>query len=171
MEHINIFIAVTAAAVALQAVLLLGILLSLRKTSTRVESLAEEVRGRALPVLESAQGLMATSGPKLDAILSNVETATNLVRGQVERLDATVTDVIDRTRLQVIRADELVTRTIDRVEEATETVQHTVVSPVRQISGLVQGVSVGLEALFRRRGRRRASGDGMSGVPQDEMFI
>ena len=171
MEHLNIFIAVTAAAVALQAVLLLGILLSLRKTSTRVESLSQQVRDRALPALDSAQAFINSSGPKLDAILTNVESATNMVRGQIERLDATATDVIDRTRLQVIRADEMLTRTMDRVEEATEAVQHTVVSPVRQLSGIVQGVSVGLEALFRRRGRRRTAGDGMSGVPQDEMFI
>jgi hypothetical protein len=34
----------------------------------------------------------------------------------------------------------------------------------------MQGVSVGLGALFRTRNRRRHAGDG-TGVPQDEMFI
>ena len=54
---------------------------------------------------------------------------------EIERLDATVNDIVDRTRLQVIRADELVNRTMDRVEETTEMVHRTVVSPIRQLSG------------------------------------
>lgn len=170
MDNITIFTAVTAAAVVLQAGVLVGILLAVRKTSTRMESLAQELRTKALPTLESAQALMDASRGKLENILENVESSTSVVRGQVERLDSTVTNIIDRTRLQVIRADELVTRTIDKVEEATQSVEHTVVSPVRQISGLMQGVSVGLEAFFRGRSRRRQAGDGM-GVPQDEMFI
>jgi hypothetical protein len=62
----------------------------------------------------------------------------------------------------------MVTQTLNRVEEARQTV-NTVASPVRQISGIVQGVSVGLDAFFRR-GKRRRSGNGMN-VPQDEMFI
>ena len=83
-------------------------------------------------------------------------------------MDATVNDIVDRTRLQVIRADELVNRTMDRVEETTEMVHRTVISPVRQLSGLMQGVSAGLEFFLGRK--RRQSRDGV-GVPQDELFI
>jgi len=83
----------------------------------------------------------------------------------LERLDATVSDVMDRTRLQVIRADELVTRTMDRVEETTDIVHHTVISPVRQIAGLMQGITTGIGTLFGNRRR------GQVGVPNDEMFI
>ncbi len=170
MEHLNLFIALTAVGIALQALVLLGIFLSLRKTSAKVDALTTEMRTRALPAVEAAQSLITTSAPKLEEIVSNVHTTSALVRGQMERLDHTVNDIIDRTRLQVIRADELVTRTLDKVEDTTETLQHTVVSPVRQLTGIMQGVSVGLGALFRARNRRRHAGDGM-GVPQDEMFI
>jgi hypothetical protein len=82
-------------------------------------------------------------------------------------VDATVNDLIDRTRLQVIRADEIVSRTMDRVEETTEIMHKTVVSPVRQVSGLIRGLTVGVEALF---GGRRRHGNGVN-MPQDEMFI
>jgi hypothetical protein len=71
--------------------------------------------------------------------------------------------------LQVIRADELLSRTLDKVEHTTEIVQHTVVSPIRQVSGLVQGVTAGMQYFFGRRQNRRAR-EGM-GVPQDELFI
>ena len=57
MDNITIFTAVTAAAVVLQAGVLVGILLAVRKTSTRIESLAQEVRTKALPTLESAQAI------------------------------------------------------------------------------------------------------------------
>ena len=65
-------------------------------------------------------------------------------------------------------ADELVNRTMDRVEETTDMVHRTVVSPIRRLSGLVQGLSAGLEFFLGRK--RRQPRDGM-GVPQDELFI
>jgi hypothetical protein len=90
----------------------------------------------------------------------------------VERLDATVDDVVDRARLQIIRTDELLSRTLDRVEETSEMVQRTVVSPVRQFSGLIQGVTAGIEFLLGNRGRRNGgSRESRRPVPQDEMFI
>jgi hypothetical protein len=95
-----------------------------------------------------------------------VSESSTLVRAQIERLDATVNDAIDRTRLQVIRADELLSRTLDRVESTTDMVHKTVVSPVRQLLGLVQGITSGLDFLFG--GRRKRNG---VPVPQDEMFI
>ncbi len=75
-----------------------------------------------------------------------------MVRGQVERLDATVTDIVDRTRLQVIRADELLNRTMDRIEETSDAVHRTVISPVRQLSGVIQGLTAGLEFLLGGKG-------------------
>jgi hypothetical protein len=101
-------------------------------------------------------------------IVANVEHSARLARTQVERIDATVSDVVDRTRLQVIRADELVNRTLDRVEETSDMVQRTVVSPIRQLAGVLQGVSAGLEFFL---GRKRRNSRDEVGVPQDELFI
>ena len=87
---------------------------------------------------------------------------------QLGRLDATLSDVLDRARLQVIRADELLNRTMDKVEETTEVVHKTVVSPLRHVSGFVNAISTGVEVLLGQK--RRPPRNGM-GVPQDEMFI
>jgi hypothetical protein len=46
-----------------------------------------------------------------------------------------------------------------------------VVSPVKQLSGLVQGITTGLEFLFGGRSRRNGSREERRPVPQDEMFI
>jgi len=167
-----IFIAVTAAAVILQAGLLLGMYLAMRKTSTRLESLAEEVKTKALPTIDSAQALLADIRPKLQVIADNLAETTSTVREQVQRVDATVNDAVDRARLQVIRADDLLSRTLDRVEETSEIVHKTVVSPVRQFSGLIQGLTAGIEFFVAGRGRKNGrSRDPRRPVPQDEMFI
>lgn len=161
-----IFIGVTAAAVLLQAGILVGMYVALRKTSAKVESLAEEVKTKVLPTAELAHSMMTDLRPKIENVVDNVSVSTTVLRTQLERVDATLTDIVDRTRLQVIRADEFVTSTMDKLEETRESVQRTVVSPVKHVSGLMHGLTVGLETLFsRRRDRNSAT------VPQDEMFI
>jgi hypothetical protein len=79
---------------------------------------------------------------------------------------------VDRARLQIIRADELLSRTLDRVEQTSEMVHKTVASPVRQVSGLMRGITVGIESLFS--GQAKTNGmhrEPRNPVPQDEMFI
>jgi methyl-accepting chemotaxis protein len=115
---------------------------------------------------------MVEMRPKIDKIVENLVATTSSVRSEVQRVDATVNDVVDRARLQVIRADEMLTRTFDRVEHTSEVVAKTVVSPVRQVSGIVRGVSAGLEFFLGNRGRKNGDSRGSKRpVPQDEMFI
>jgi len=173
MENLTpLFIALTGAAVLLQALLLAAIYLAMRKSSARMEGLAMEVKTKALPMLETAQAMLAELRPRLQVIAANLEETTTAVRSHVERMDATVSDVVDRARLQVIRTDDLLSRTLDRVEETSDMVHKTVVSPVRQFAGLIQGVTAGIEFLLGNRGRRNGgSRDARRPVPQDEMFI
>lgn len=166
-----IFIALTGAAVVLQAGILAAMYLAMRKSSARMEALAIEVKTKALPTLETAQAMLTELRPKLQVITENLMETSIAVRGQVQRVDAAVNDVVDRARLQVIRADELLSRTLDRVEETSDMVHNTVVSPVRQISGIMQGITVGLEFLLGGRGRRNGGSGARRTVPQDEMFI
>ena len=162
-----VFVAVITAAFVVQAGVMVGLYLAVRKSSSRMESLATEVQSKAVPVLESAQTLVTELRPRIDSIVENVSQSTSLVRAQMHRLDVTLNDALDRTRLQVIRADEMVSRTLDKVEETTEAVHRTVVSPIRRASGLYHGITAGLEYFLGKRRRDRDS----VGVPQDELFI
>ncbi|MGA8488773.1 MAG: hypothetical protein WB711_00040 [Terriglobales bacterium] len=167
MDYLPIFIAVTAAAVVIQAGILVAMYLAVRQTAVRVETLSSEVKNKVLPAAEIMHAMLVQFRPHLETLVTNVSESSTMVRAQMERLDATVSDAIDRTRLQVIRADELLNRTLDRVESTTDLVHKTVVSPVRQLSGLVQGITCGVEFLIGSRRRQR---NGVP-VPQDEMFI
>jgi hypothetical protein len=172
MENLTVFVALTGIAVLLQAVILAALYFAMRKSSARMEALAVEVKTKALPSLETAQAILTELRPKLTVIADNLTETTYSVRSQVERMDATVNDVVDRARLQIIRGDELLTRTLDRVEETSDIVHNTVVSPVRQFAGLIQGVTAGIEFLLGNRGRRNGgSRETRRPVPQDEMFI
>jgi hypothetical protein len=161
-----LFTGATTAAVLIQAGILAGMFLALKKTSAKVESLADEVKNKVLPTAELAHSMITELRPKIETVMDNVSVSTTVMRTQLERIDATLTDIVDRTRLQVIRADEFVTGTMDKLEETREAVQRTVVSPIRYLSGIAHGLGVGFEAFFGRRRVRSAAT-----AQQDEMFI
>jgi hypothetical protein len=195
------FIAVTTAAVVLQAGILVALYVGIRKTTSKMESEVADLKAKTLPVLDSTDAMLVELRPKMAQIADNlvqlhpkigqlVDTLVELrpkvhivadnlvettatVRSEVQRVDATVSDAMDRARLQIIRADEMLTRTFDRVEQTSDVVTRTVVSPVRQVSGIVRGVTAGVEFFLGNRGRKD-NGDSRTPrrpVPQDEMFI
>lgn len=178
-DKLTWFIAVTAAAVVLQMVILLAMYLAMRKLGSRMEALADKVenttsvvQSRVLPLVDNAKAMqqqvkdfIENSRPKIQTIVDNVTSMSGTARTTLERFDVTANDAIDRVRLQVIRGDELLTRTMDRVEETSDKVQHSVMSPVRQVSGLMQAISTGVGAYFNQQKRRRNGGQ------SDEMFI
>jgi hypothetical protein len=153
-------------AVAIQFGVLMAILLMVQKSAAKVESIANDVHRRTVPILETAAALLVTAKPQVETIIANLTESSAKLKSQVD-------DIADRTRQQVERADELVTRTMTKVEETTDFVQHTVITPARQLAGVFSGLSMGINVLFGRRGgpgHASRSGNG-SRAPGDEMFI
>ncbi len=165
---LGIFIAVTAVAVVIQTGILVGLYFAVRKSTAKMEALATQVTDKALPTMETVQSMLVEIRPKLDVMTVNLSESSTLVRNQLGRLDATLTDALDRARLQVIRADELLNRTMDKVEETSDAVHKTVISPLRQVNGLMSAISTGVEVFLGQKRRHPKNG---AGVPQDEMFI
>ena len=163
----TLFVIVAAAAIVLQFFILLAMYLAIRKSQKRVEDVTEALSRHGVPVLEAAHTFFLENAPKVSTILDNVSTSTGTVNRQIERVDATVTDIVDRTRLQVIRADELVSRTLDRVEETTDFVHHRVLSPIRHAAGLISGVGAGIGALV---GHIKGSKNGPDKNGSGQMF-
>jgi len=162
------FIALTAFAVLIQAGILVALYLAVRKTTAKMEAMTLEMKNKAIPALETTQDMLVQLRPRIETMAVNLSESTTIVRSQVGRIDATLSDALDRTRLQVIRADELLNRTMDKVEETSDVVHKTVVSPLRQVSGLMSAITTGVEVFLGQK--RRQPRNGM-GVPQDEMFI
>jgi hypothetical protein len=170
-EKLTIFIAITAAAVVLQMLIMAGMFFTVRKLSLHLKTVSDEVKGQALPLLENVKALEAdvkriveTSAPKLELVLDNAAKISTTAHAGLGRVDSTVNDLLDRARLQIIRADEMVTRAMDAVEDTTEKVAHSVTSPIKHASGIMHGISTGLGAYFNQKRPRNAG-------PSDEMFI
>ena len=132
MDYLPIFIAITAAAVVIQAGILVALYLAVRQTLGAHGSAGHRGhhqgsandRDRALHA-----GGVPAAAPEFSHESQRIEhqgSRTNRAFG------CHCGDAMDRTRLQVIRADELLHRTLDRVENTTDLVHKTVVSPVRQ---------------------------------------
>ena len=145
----------------------MALYLSVRKSTAKMEALATQVTTKTLPTIETVQSLLVELRPKIEVLSTNIAESSSLVRNQLGRIDVTLTDALDRTRLQVIRADELLNRTMDKVEETSEMVHKTVVSPLRQVNGLMAAISTGVEVFLGQKRRHPRNGGGA----QDEMFI
>jgi hypothetical protein len=165
---LKIFIAVTTFAVVIQAGIMVALYFAVRKSMAKMEALATEVTSKALPTIETVQNILVDLRPKIDLMSTNFSESSTMMRNQLARVDVTLADALDRTRLQVIRADELLNRTMDKVEETSEIVHKTVISPLRQVNGLMNAISTGVEVFLGQKSRHRKNG---TGVPQDEMFI
>ncbi|MGA2697228.1 MAG: hypothetical protein ABSE92_14285 [Terriglobales bacterium] len=163
MNYLPIFVAVTSVAIVIQTGILIGMFLALRKTAEKLDTVTSHVNATILPAVDLTREMLVELRPKIENIATNLSETTTIIRTQVERVDATLTELVDRARLQVIRTDELVGRAIDKVEDATESVQKTVSIPVKQLSGIMRGVSAGLDYLATQK-RRQAT-------QRDEMFI
>jgi hypothetical protein len=170
-DKLTIFIAVTSGAVVLQMLILAGMFFTLRKLATQVQATTDEMKAQALPLLESGKHLQAqiqriveTSTPKIELVLDNAAAITTTAHSGIGRVETSLNDVVDRARLQIIRADDMITRAMDSLEETTEKVTHSVTSPVKHASGIMQGISTGFGAYFGQKKPRKPG-------PSDEMFI
>jgi hypothetical protein len=167
-DKLTIFIEVTAAAVVLQMLILAAMLGIMWRLASRMQDL----QSRAMPLIEDSkklatnvQTLIETARPKVDVILDNVSAISTTAREQTQKVDAALTGLMDRARLQAIRADDMLTRTLNRVEDTSSKVENTVMSPLRHLNGVLQGIGVGLETLFQKSRQPR------NGRHNDEMFI
>jgi methyl-accepting chemotaxis protein len=175
MDHstltvLTAFVVVTAIAVVVQMGILVALFVSVRKTSAQVLTLADSIERRAVPALDAANAILVDSRGRMTEIVANLAAISSSLRSQVDRFDVTFSDAMDRTQRQVIRADNMVSRTMDHVEETTEVLHEGVLTPVRRVAGLVQGLTVGIDTFFKltRKFPRREHAP----VSQDEeLFI
>lgn len=147
-----LFTAITALAVLIQAGLLLGIALGAREAKKKVMEALDEVRQKALPVLEQSRVILTDAAPKIKTITDDLVETTAMLKKQATRVDGAVDDVLSRTRHQVARVDAMIGGSLDAVQHATnsvhntvsragETLQHAIDVPTRQISGVVNAIT------------------------------
>jgi hypothetical protein len=142
-----IFVGVVSISVLIQTIALIMMAVGASKTQKQFLNIAEELRSKSTPVLELSRSILEDAAPKLRVMTDNVTEASFLLRDQAHRLDLVVKNTLDTVNLQVERADQMVSATLDGIGEITSTVQRTVMVPVKQIAGLVNGLKAAMDKL------------------------
>ena len=145
-----IFVGLVALALIVQAIALVIMAVGAAKARRRVLAIAEEVRAKALPALDSTQEFIKGYAPKLMTLAENLVETSNVVRRQATQFDATLNDVNSKARVQTARVDEIVTSILAGTAEVVSTVQHGIRVPVREFNGWMNGLKAGLDVLVGR---------------------
>ena len=145
-----IFIGIIALAMLSQAIIFGFMAAGAKRTQTRLLAIAEEVRGRALPILDTADDLLRETAPKIKTITANLLETSHVVRSKAHELDATLTEANQRAKAQMARVDGMVANGLNATGALVEMIHQGVRKPVLEISGLVNGFKAGLDVLLSK---------------------
>ncbi|WP_263419678.1 hypothetical protein [Terriglobus albidus] len=152
-DHSNLlitFIAVVAAAVVVQAGVLIAMAIGVSKAQKQLLGIAQELQAKAIPIMDSVTSAVEKTAPKVDRITDNLVETTNILRDKAHELDIVVSEAATRARAQVVRVDTAMTDSLNTVGRVTAEVHHAIMVPVRHISGVMHGIKAGLETLVGR---------------------
>ncbi len=155
-------ILISAAAMVLQAGLLLGMYKSSKATREQVVLLA----GHVERFVESAQSTFEQSRKQISDVMGKAAEVLELAHKQLVRIDAVLVDATARAQVQMDRAEVVVDDALNKLEETVTQFNKGFLRPVREMNAVVAGFQAGLRFLFR--GRRLSV---EQATHDEEMFI
>jgi len=130
-----IFIACTGAAVLMQAFVLLGMLIALRKALKFAQEQSEELRSNVLPLVKDTKELLTRVGPKIESVATDVAVLVHRVREQSTKVEASAGEMLERVYKQTTRVDTMLTHALDTVDRTGAMVAEVISVPLRQLAG------------------------------------
>src|ERR1700752_301287 len=152
---VAVFVCVAAIAILIQAAILVGMFLQIRRTMHRMERFPSDLESRLSPILSRVQILLEDTQPKISEMVADAAHVVYLARAQAQKVDRVFTEASDRLRGQLVRADRIVTGALEAMEDAGSKFSNSVWKPVQKVSALMQGIKVGIDLLRSPRGDRR----------------
>jgi hypothetical protein len=158
-----IFVGIVALAMLSQAIIFAFMALGAKRTQTRVLVIAEELRARALPIIDTAEDLIKETVPKVKTITENLLETSHIVRAKATEFDVTLTEANRRAKAQIVRVDGMVETALTATGALAEMIHQGVRKPVLEISGLMNGVKAGLSVLLSKSKSFGSFGRGRNG--------
>jgi len=158
-----IFVGMVAVAMVVQAIAVIVMVVVAAKASKRALTMAEELRIKVNPILDTTHSVLHDSAPKVKIITENLVETSHVVRSKAQEFDVTASDLNMRTRAQAARVDGMVTSVLNTTADISETLQRAVKVPVREFAGLVNGFKAGLDVLVGRAKEFGRKADGARG--------
>jgi methyl-accepting chemotaxis protein len=118
-------------------------------------------------ILTTTHQVMEDNRPRVAEMVADGAAIVKTGREQVDRLGSLLHDASDRARTRLEQIDRTVDQTVEQVEHISETVKSAAMRPVREVSGLANGISAAVSTLVH--GSRRSSVD--HATQDEEMFI
>lgn len=155
------FVALTGFALVVQAAILLAVFLAAKKAAEKLRQDFDELRESALPFLQASRDALSRVAPKIEpitadimkaaanvnAISSDLAQITSKVRGQVDTVQESTADLVERVKHQATRVDSMVTTTLDAADKVGGFLQQTVSGPARQLSAILAAAKAVIESL------------------------
>lgn len=146
-----VVLVLVAVAVLMQAGAMVGIWLAIKNIHREVVGVRADVKQRFDPLAQAVTALLVDSREPVRSITANLAEISRILRDRTSHVDGLVADLVDKTRLQVVRVDQMVSDLVQKVETTADVVQRNVLAPIYEVSAVVKGVRSGLEFLFSRR--------------------
>jgi len=140
-------LAVVALAVLLQAIMMVGILVTLRKATRSMKEEIEDLRSSIMPIISNTRELFVRVAPRIEETAIDLAAMAQGLRKQTEDVQASATEVLERLHRQTARVDSMITRVFDAVDRATGFVTDAVAKPMRQLSGILASAKAVVESL------------------------
>jgi len=140
-----VFVVIAAIALLGQALALVGLLMVARDLRTKLLGSwpqIESIIGSSKRTVEQAELHLGKIGSASIAILD----ATKL---QLVRVDELLSDATMRARVQLEQAEMVLDDTMTRVQQTVSIVQRGVLSPVREVHGIISGLRTAFSHLSR----------------------
>jgi hypothetical protein len=157
-----IFVAVSAVALFIQALTLVGLFLVARDLRTKLMAVWPEIQ----EIIGTSKRTVERVEKHIEKIGSTSSEILNVTKQQLVKVDELVSDAATRAKVQMERAEMVLDDTMTRVTQTVSVVQRGVLRPVREVHGVVSGIRTALQYLGR--GRRPTVDHATS---DEEMFI
>jgi len=141
------FVAVTGAAVLLQAIILLFIYLTVSKAARAVREEVEDLRSAMMPVIYNTRDLFTRLAPKVEGAVDDLADIAKGLKAQTSETQFVIAEILNRLRHQAGRVDAMFTGVLDGVDRAGSFVADVISRPVRQISGVLASIRAIVETL------------------------
>jgi len=141
------FVALTAVALFIQAIVMLLIFASLRKAARSITDELEQMRSSIMPIVYNTRDLMTRLTPKVEAAIDDLAEMSGILRDQSVKLESTAAELLERVRHQSSRIDAMLSGVLDTADRAGGFVAEAVSKPVKQISSILASLKVMVETL------------------------
>ena len=143
--------AIVAASALMQAIFMMVITIGALQTRKRVNALTERIESDVLPAVHSVRGLVEDATPKLKQATDHVLEISRTAREQVDHVNETLTDIVNKTQTQADRVDECLTSTLNVIGRATGSVHRATGGTSRKMNAVLTGFRVGAAVLGSRK--------------------